>query len=275
MDPVRLGRQYRALRHRQRLRQDDLSDRTGLSRSEIGRAERGQAERLRLSTLDRMAIALGARLEVRLSWNGEALDRLLDAAHAARVEQVVGRLTAAGWECAVEASFNIRGERGSVDAIAFHRQSGTLVVIEVKSVVPDVQATLMTLDRKARLGPWIASGLGWQTRAVGRVLAVAESRTSRRRVELHAASFAAALPDRTVAVKAWLRHPAGKPVIRGLWFLSSDHRPAARHRVPAPQAEAERPSRSKSNGGSRKICQPTGRRPVDETGMTNGRAESG
>ena len=33
--------------------------------------------------------ALGARLDCRLLWNGEALDRLLDESHAALVETVV------------------------------------------------------------------------------------------------------------------------------------------------------------------------------------------
>src|SRR3954451_3063457 len=100
----------------------------------------------------------------------------MDAAHASLVEVVVARLRAIGWECAVEVSFNIRSERGSVDAMAFHRQSESLLVVEVKSVVPDVQATLMTLDRKARLGREIALGLDWHGRSVGRLLVVAESR---------------------------------------------------------------------------------------------------
>ena len=238
MDVVRLGRQLRALRQRQRLTQDDVAERARTSRSEVGRAERGQVDSRRLATLARIASGLGARLEARLSWNGEALDRLLDAGHAALVDRVVKRLRAAGWECAVEVSFNVRGERGSVDVLAFHRATRILLVVEVKSVVPDVQAMLMSLDRKARLGREIAQQLGWSAVAVGRLLVIGESRTSRRRVDMHASLFAAALPLRAIAIRAWLAAPHMRPPLAGFLFLSSVSGPAARHRVSRPSTVA-------------------------------------
>jgi transcriptional regulator with XRE-family HTH domain len=244
MEVVRVGRQLRALRMRRRLRQDDVSDDAGVSRSEVGRAERGQADRLRLVTLDRIATALGARLEIRLTWNGEALDRLLDAGHAALVERIVERLTIAGWECAIELSFNVWGERGSVDVLAFHRSSGTALVVEVKSVVPDVQAMLMAIDRKARLAPQIAHQRDWSAVNVGRLLVIGESRTSRRRVEAHRAIFDAALPQRAAAVRAWIRAPASGLPLAGLIFVSSGHPSAARHRVRAQDSGAGNESRS-------------------------------
>jgi transcriptional regulator with XRE-family HTH domain len=243
MDVIRLGRQYRMLRMRRRLRQDDVSERAEVSRSEVGRAERGEADRLRLSTLHRIATALGARLEIRLTWNGEALDRLLDAGHAALVEAIVARLKIAGWECAVELSFSVWGERGSVDVLAFDPVSRTVLVVEVKSVVPDVQAMLMTLDRKARLAPELARQRGWNAVGVGRLLVIGESRTSRRRVEAHQAIFDAALPARGIAVRQWLRAPIGQLPIRGLIFLSSGRPTAARHRVRAGSAGAKRSPR--------------------------------
>jgi transcriptional regulator with XRE-family HTH domain len=232
MDSVRLGRQLRALRLRHRLRQDDVAARAGISRSEVGRAERGQAQAVRLRRLERIAEALGARLDIRVSWNGEALDRLLDAAHADLVQQVVTTLEAAGWECLVEVSFHVRGERGSVDVLARHRSTGSGLVVEAKSIVPDVQATLMTLDRKVRLAPIIARERDRPIRSVGVVLVIADSRTSRRRIERHQAIFDAALPARTVEVRRWSRAPTDPPV-RGIWFLPSGHAPSARHRMPA------------------------------------------
>lgn len=238
MEVVRFGRQLRALRRRQRLTQDRLSERSRTSRSEVGRAERGEADRLRVVTLDRIANALGARLELRLSWNGEALDRLLDAGHAALVDEVVRRLRTAGWDCALEVSFNVRGERGAVDVLAFHARTQMLLVVEVKSVVPDVQAMLMTLDRKARLGHSIAAQLGWSVGAVGRLLVIGESRTSRRRIGAHASLFEAALPSRAISIRAWLAEPLGRPPLAGLLFLSSGARVAARHRVSTPRIAA-------------------------------------
>ena len=44
----------------------------------------------------------------------------------------------AGWDVATEVSFNVRGERGSIDILAFHQATGSLLVIEIKSVVPDL-----------------------------------------------------------------------------------------------------------------------------------------
>src|SRR4029079_9408021 len=112
-------------------------------------------------------------------WNGEGLDRLLDQAHAGLVDQLVIRLRAAGWVADVEASFSIRGERGSIDVLGYHEATGIVLVTEVKSVVPDSQATVYGLDRKARLAPEIARQRGWTCRGVARLLVIGDSSTSR------------------------------------------------------------------------------------------------
>ena len=241
VDTIRTGRQLRALRHRQRLTQDDVAERSGMSRSQVGRAERGRADELRLVQLDRVARALGARLDLRVSWNGEMLDRLLDAAHAAIVDDVIATLATLGWETAVEVSFNVHGERGSIDILARHPASNMILVVEVKSVIPDVQAMVMALDRKARLAPIVARGLGWAVAGIARLLVVSESRTSRRRVEAHRALFKAALPARTVEVRRWLAHPDARTTLRGIWFLSSGRPAAARHRVSRPPRRSSGP----------------------------------
>jgi hypothetical protein len=158
--------------------------------------------------LDRLVAGLGARLDVGVRWRGEGLDRLLDQAHAGLVDQVVTILGRHEWEVVVEASFAISGERGSIDVLAFHPNSGTVLVIDVKSVVPDSQATLYTLDRKVRLAPKIALERGWTSRAVSRLLVVGEGTTARRRVMHLTATYDAALPIRGAAVKSWLRHPS-------------------------------------------------------------------
>ena len=41
---------------------------------------------------------------------------------------------------ATEVSFSVYGERGSIDILAFHASTGSLLVIEIKSVVPDMQS---------------------------------------------------------------------------------------------------------------------------------------
>ena len=159
---VNVGRGLRALRIRASLRQVDAGDKAHLSRSFVAKAESGAIDGITVGNLRRLAAVFGATVDVRLRWKGEGLDRLLDEAHSRLVDAIVVILRASGWEVAVEVSFSIWGERGSIDVLAFHRLTGILLVIEVKSVVPDSQATLHGLDRKARLAPQIAAERGWR-----------------------------------------------------------------------------------------------------------------
>lgn len=172
MDPVRLGRQVRWLRQRRGRRQVDLGAAAHVSRATISRVERGQADDVTLRTVDAIVRAVSARLELVVSWGGEGLDRLLDAEHASLVETVAGVLRSLGWQVAVEVTFNIGGERGSIDVLAFHPATGVVLIVEVKTVVPDLQATLFVLDRKTRLAAQIARQRDWIARGVGRLLVV-------------------------------------------------------------------------------------------------------
>lgn len=198
--------------------------------------ERGRADRVPVHVLVRVAAALGARVDVRLLWQGEGLDRLLDAGHADLIERTLRLLAASDWLVATEVSFNIRGERGSIDILAFHPATGSLLVIEVKSVVPDMQAMLSGIDRKGRLARDIARERGWNVTTVTRLLVLPDDRTARRRVERHAATFRTALPARTVEVRRWIRHPAG--TMDGVLFLSAAQQTSARHRVATQRADS-------------------------------------
>ncbi len=246
MDGVRFGRQVRALRRRRRWRQEDLAGEVKLSRSVVARIEQGRGDRLTVATLERIVASLGARLVWRLDWNGEALDRLLDADHAALVEQVVRILRANGWLCATEVSFSVFGERGSIDILGFHPDARVVLVIEVKSVVSDVQLTLVTLDRKVRLAIRIAQERGWQATSVARLLVIRDERTARRRIDSHRATFANAFPDRARAIRSWLAAPDGRRPLAGLWFLSPGPDAVARQRVRRRSAAAEHGERAES-----------------------------
>jgi hypothetical protein len=147
-------------------------------------------------------------------------------------------LASAEWLVATEVSFNLRGERGSIDILAFHPATGWLLVIEIKSVVPDMQAMLAGIDRKGRLARDIARERDWQVTSVTRLLVLPDDRTARRRVERHAAIFKAALPARIVEVRRWIRRPVG--VMSGVLFLSDAHHTSARHRVARHRPSVER-----------------------------------
>jgi hypothetical protein len=201
----------------------------------VARIEAGHGDLVTPRTLERVTRPLGARVNLWLDWNGEALDRLLDRAHAAIVEHVVQVLRRCGWETAVEVTFAIRGERGSIDVLAWHAATRVLLVIEVKSVVPDLQAMFLAFDRKVRLASTVARQYGWDPRAIAKVLVIGSTSTTRRRVAAHDAIFSTELPDRTVAVKHFLAAPSADVRLRGLWFVSTDRVANARHRVRKPR----------------------------------------
>lgn len=217
MDPVRLGHSYRALRLHKRWRQIDLATKAKVSASVISRIERGQLASVSIGTLRKVAEALEATLEIRIRWNGEGLDRLMDHAHAGLVELLVKRLRADGWVTDVEASFSIRGEPGSIDVLGYHEATGIVLVTEVKSIVPDSQATLAGVDRKGRLAPEIARARGWTCRGVARLLVVGDSLTPRRRIDALASTYRTSFPVAGRDVNRWLRRP--DLPIAGLLFL--------------------------------------------------------
>lgn len=202
-----------------------------MSQSAISRIERSEGDRLTVAVLGRVAAAVGARIRVNLLANGEDLDRLLDSGHAGIVERVAQLLRGLGWEVVPEATFSVYGERGSIDLLAFHPATGALLVIEVKSAIPDVQATLAGIDRKARLALAVAKERGWRVTSVSRWLVVPGDRTTRRRIAAHETTFRAALPGRSVAMRRWAAEPCG--TVAGIVFVSPSTHAGTRHRIRA------------------------------------------
>jgi transcriptional regulator with XRE-family HTH domain len=223
MDDIKVGALVRAIRHRRGWTQRQLGARIDLSQQLISLFERGHLDDLTVRTARRVASALEVSLAFEPRWRGGEAARLLDADHAAMVNRLVALLRAAGWETAVEFTFNHFGERGSMDLIGWHAASRCLLLVEVKSRLLDTQATLATLDRKVRVVPMLlARERGWAGTTVGVVLAMAGSTANRSAVERHAATFASAFPDRAVAVRSWLRRPQGR--LAAVWFLANTSR---------------------------------------------------
>jgi transcriptional regulator with XRE-family HTH domain len=239
VDPVRFGHQIRALRRRRGWRQQDLAAASGVSQAAISRVELGRIRGLSVRSLTAVTDALGATLDLRVRWNGEALDRLLDEAHAAAVEHAARLLISWRWEVSTEVTFAIYGERGSVDILARHKQTGVLLVVEVKTVVPDLQSMLAAHDRKARLAPMIARQRSWPAGPVARLLVIVSNRTARRRVAEHHATFSTTYAKSSTAMRAWLRHPGREPVA-GLLFVPDTRHAVVRHKIRRSRRAAER-----------------------------------
>jgi transcriptional regulator with XRE-family HTH domain len=213
MDLQKFGRSVRALRHRLGLRQVDLAGRCGTSQVAVSRVERGDLAGVSVGSIEALVVAPGGELDVRVRWRGEQLDRLLDSAHTAIGESLVRTLTGLGWECAVEVTFWIRGEKGAVDLPAWHPPTGRLLVIENKSVVPDLQSMLSSLHRKVRLAREIAAQRGWRVSGIGSVIVLSATAANRARAAEFEATLKAALPQDGRDVRRWLANPLGPSAI--------------------------------------------------------------
>ena len=231
MDDLRQGRICRALRVRRSLTQRELGRRCGLSQQAVSLVERGHGLRLAAGTLRRLFAAVDARWEPTISWRGGDLDRLLDARHAAIVGTTTALLHARGWRVEVEVTYATHAERGSIDVLGWHDGGGIALVVEVKSELTSVEATLRKLDEKVRLtaSAIAAERFGARPKAVARLVVLPASTTQRRRVARADGVLRAALPDRDDAVRRWLRAPATP--MRGILFVA-DTNPWSRRRQP-------------------------------------------
>jgi transcriptional regulator with XRE-family HTH domain len=221
MDALRTGRVLRAIRRHIDLTQAAVAKRAGVSQSVYSRAERGDLTGMTVGTLDRLAASLGASLIIDIRFQGGLADRLVDAAHAALVDVTVGVLRRYGWQVEIEFTFNVFGDRGSVDVLGWHAATRTLLIIEVKSRFTDLQAMLVSLARKLRVVPDLARETrAWDAAHVARIVVAYGSAENRAILARFGSTFDAALPARANVIRRWLRHPDGP--LSGVWLMSRD-----------------------------------------------------
>lgn len=158
MDDVRAGRLLRALRHRARLTQRALGARVGVSQQEISLLERGHFDSVQLRTVRRVFRGLDAGAELDIRWRGGAVDRLLDERHAGLLGATADLLSDGVWQLKPEVTYNHFGDRGSIDLVAWHEPTATLLVVEVKTELTSIEATLRKHDEKVRLAPEVVEG---------------------------------------------------------------------------------------------------------------------
>ena len=163
VDAVRIGLSLRALRIRRGWRQIGRRNaRRRLARHRLEGRTRPPRRRVARSAREGRGNA-GGRLDIRIRWRGEQLDRLLDAGHA-RLVVASSRRGSSRHGLGGRG----RGRRSRSGASAARsmssrsiRRAGSLLAVEVKTVVPDFQAMIAGLDRKARLAPEVAAERGW------------------------------------------------------------------------------------------------------------------
>jgi hypothetical protein len=217
----------------------DLAGSAGVSASLVGLLERGHAETLSVRGIRKISAALDLRMGWDAGYRGPELARLRDSDHAQLAEQVTKRLQTSGWTVVPEASFNHYGDRGRIDLLAYHPATHTLVTVEIKTVIAEIQELLGGLNTKSRVAPLLARALGWKAARAIPILVVAESTTNRRRLAAHSRLFTG-LTLRGRSATAWIQRPEGTP--RGLLVLAKlpyrkgiSGRRAGRQRVRLPQ----------------------------------------
>ncbi len=156
MDDRHVGRLVRVLRIRLGGRQVDIAERAGVSQTVVSLVERGHLDAMPLQRLRRVLGAVGASVELQVRWRGGEIDRVLDEAHAALVGAVARELTRLGWTVVPEVSYAHFGEYGSIDLLAWHEATATLLVVEVKTELTSIEQLLRRHDAKVRLGPRLA-----------------------------------------------------------------------------------------------------------------------
>lgn len=225
VDDQRVGAVIRALRLRRGWRQTDLARAAGVSHASVSRAEAGLVADL--PRLREIARPLDLRLDVVPRWRGGDLDRLLNARHSAMHEAVARDFAGlVGWTSLAEVSFAFGMERGIVDVLAWHAATRSLLVVELKTELVDVQEMLGTLDRKVRLAPRIGRERGWPPARVGTWVLLAESTRNRVHVQAHQAVLAGRFPAGPLEMRRWLVAPTG--TISALTFLRPETAGAAR-----------------------------------------------
>lgn len=210
----------RRARVRKGWRQADVEAACGVDQTTISLIEDGRIERCTVRTVRLVGDAVGIPLELLARISPAEAAQLLDEGHAALVELVLRLLHESGWETIAEFTFSHYGERGSVDIVAWHATTRTLLIVEIKTRLIDLQELLATLDRKVRLAPQLlARQRGWVPQRIARLLVVEEGATARRVVAEHRTIFDSAFPARSRQVRRWLATPSDP--LSGLWFLSS------------------------------------------------------
>jgi hypothetical protein len=176
----------------------------------VSRIERGRLDQVSLRVLRRAASVLELTLDLRARWRGSELDRLLNADHSRLADEIVAFLREqSGWEVIPEVSYSIYGELGVVDLVAWHAESRSLLVVEIKTLIVEVNDLVGKVDAKRRLGPQIVSDRGWRPARVAAWVIVADSRTNERRIRAHRDLLRAAFPHNGHDARAWLASPLG------------------------------------------------------------------
>jgi transcriptional regulator with XRE-family HTH domain len=145
--------------------QRDLATRAMVPQSAISRLERGRRSAIDLTTIERIAGRLGARMSLVFDapfLNDRRAQR--DRVHARCIGYAASRLRRAGWLVMSEVEIDGAFGPGWIDILAFHQQAAVLLVVEVKTEIRDLGRIQRTLAWYERRAPAAARRAGWWPR---------------------------------------------------------------------------------------------------------------
>jgi len=192
-----------------------------MGRTIVSDIEHGHVGSTSIASVRQLTKPLELSVDLAVRGHGAEVDRVLDERHARLLGATALWLGSLGWVNVAEVSYSEWGERGSIDLLAWHEPTATLLVMEVKTELVSVEATLRKHDEKVRLAPSVARDrFGWQAQTTARLLVFPDDRTERARIAAQASVLRPAYPVRAYAARRWCREPRG--MFSGLLFLRTD-----------------------------------------------------
>jgi hypothetical protein len=143
---------------------------------------------------------------------------MLNRGHA-RLHEAMARWLedVGGWVQVPEVSFAIRGDRGVIDVLVWHPQTRSLLIIELKTRIADINDLMSTMDIRRRVARQVAAEHGWDPRSIGLWVVVTPGRTNRRALAERATVLRAKFPADGRSMAGWLARPSGE--IAALSFM--------------------------------------------------------
>jgi transcriptional regulator with XRE-family HTH domain len=224
----RIGSIVRDIRRAIGWSQRELASRAGVSQSLVSAIENGHLPTVTVATTTRLLEAMGAKLIIDAvpPFIGDR-QRQRDPAHARCTVYVARRLEHDGWKVATEVEIGGDRSRGWIDLLAYHPESGVLIVVEIKTEIHDIggiERSLGWYEREAwNAGRW----LGWRPRRVLGSLILLATVANDDRLRLNRETFAQGFSIRSRALSALVANGT-VPSPRGRGMVMID--PASRRR---------------------------------------------
>jgi transcriptional regulator with XRE-family HTH domain len=188
----------------QRMTQDALALRAGVTRGYIAAIETGRAN----PTLDVVSRVAGA-LDIEVGWRLQpsivhADPDVRDVVHARCSAYVDRRLRHAGFETAREVEIVHARSHGWIDLLAFEPERATLLIVEVKTRIDDLGALERQVAWYERSALDVAWRVGWRPARIATWLAVLATAEADALILANRALFDVAFPGRAPEVLRWL-----------------------------------------------------------------------